>query len=308
MITGAEKSAKTSFLNFCLSACIATANGFEGGHLIQVKPNPQAKAIIAIDTEQSYYDAYRNLEKGILKRVGREHPPVHFYLYSFRGLPIAECQLKLQQILKHAAEVHGGIFLCTIDGGGDFLSDTNDLKESTGRVAWFSQLALEYDTNIIQVVHLNPNSDKERGHYGSELRRKCESALLVKRDGDVSAVSPRLLRNGGVNDFAPMFYKYDKDKGYHVFAEGEVARSKDARLEELTELAEFVFKERINTSDAVALIIVAKKCSERKAYNLVTEIYNAGLTERTIEGRFFYYTLKSFIIPNAPDSDEETPF
>ena len=149
---------------------------------------------------------------------------------------------------------------------------------------------MKYKTGIIQVVHLNPGSDKERGHYGSELRRKCESVLSIKKEGDLSIIEGRLLRSGGIADFQPMPFKYDKEKIYHIFLDGHNTGNKEVKLKEL---AEFVFTKEHFASDAVKIIIDSELCSDRTAKARIAEMVSAGIiTREKVDGNRVLYSLK----------------
>ncbi|MFZ4414702.1 MAG: hypothetical protein ACOYOV_16580 [Bacteroidales bacterium] len=82
-----------------------------------------------------------------------------------------------------------------IDGFADLLRDTNSLEESTERVADLMRISSEYQCHICSVVHTNPNSEKMRGHTGSELQRKAECVLLVTKSDEITTVSPQFCRN-----------------------------------------------------------------------------------------------------------------
>ena len=103
-----------------------------------------------------------------------------------------------------------------IDGIADFIKDVNDAEQSTAIVKYFEELAIKYSTPIIVIVHTNPGTDKERGHLGSQCQRKCESLLMIKTEGNISFIEPKLLRMAGKANIPAIQFMYDKAKGYHV--------------------------------------------------------------------------------------------
>jgi hypothetical protein len=64
----------------------------------------------------------------------------------------------------------------------DFVLDVNSSKDCPEFVTRLHRLAIEYDTLIVCILHLNPGSDsKSRGHLGSQLERKSETVLRIER-------------------------------------------------------------------------------------------------------------------------------
>ena len=93
--------------------------------------------------------------------------------------------------------------LVIIDGSADLLQNTNELDPSVDMVQKLMRLSSEKSCHICSVVHTNPNSEKTRGHFGSELIRKSETVMLITREGDVTTVKPQFTRN---MEFAPFSF------------------------------------------------------------------------------------------------------
>lgn len=77
--------------------------------------------------------------------------------------------------------------LVILDGAADFVRDVNNTEETTDFVALLVALANTHSFGVITSIHPNPgqNQDsKPRGWLGSELLRKSESILLLKRAPD----------------------------------------------------------------------------------------------------------------------------
>jgi hypothetical protein len=300
MLSGPSKGGKTAITSVISAGAIATANGYDGCEFIEVQHNENLHAILHIDTEQSIYHHYRNHKNSILKRARIEREPEHFYSYNIRSLNLSEYREKLQGLFNALKEKHGGIHLVIIDGVADFITSPNDEAEANGIVDFFGHLATNFDTTIILVLHLNPGTDKERGHLGSQLQRKCESVLTISKDkgSDVSVLEAKILRSGGNSDFSPIRYQFDKSKGYHTFLEGTAPIQ--AKSTNLDELAKFVFTESCNAGTAVKLIMQYEVVAERKAKTILNDLYNSGLVDKTRHGESVVYSLK--------DDPDATPF
>ena len=289
-LSGQSKGGKSAISSVLLSDCIKTSNGFDGCENLTVANNTESKAVIHIDTEQSVYHHYRNFKHGVLARARIEKEPEYFYSYNIRQLNLPEYKPFVEQIFEAAFSKHDGIHLSIIDGVADFINSVNDEEEANAIVSFFEQLAIKYDTAIILILHLNPGSDKERGHLGSQLQRKSESVLTIKKEGDISVLEAKLLRSGANGDFPPISYQFDKAKGYHTFFDTVTIPDKATNLKQL---AQFIFTEPKCFGDAVNLIMEYKGISKRKASDLLSKIDKAGLTEKTKDGRSVFYQLRA---------------
>jgi len=182
--------------------------------------------------------------------------------------------------------------LSVIDGIADFIGSVNDEEEANNIVSFFEHLAIKYNTAIILILHLNPGSDKERGHLGSQLQRKSESVLTIKKEGDISILEAKLLRSGATGDFTPIRYQFNQEKGYHVFMEAGNGCD-NQKLSKLRDLARFVFTEKRKYADAVKIIQEYEVCGVRTAKDRITKLNDAGILERTEIDSAVYYSLKT---------------
>lgn len=77
--------------------------------------------------------------------------------------------------------------LVLLDGAADFVRDVNNTEETTDFAALLIALANQFNFGAIVSIHPNPGlgqDSKPRGVLGSELLRKSESVLLLKRAPD----------------------------------------------------------------------------------------------------------------------------
>lgn len=196
VITGQPKSRKT-FLVSAICAAFLSPEGYLGLH-------PKVSgSILLIDTEQS-----RPYVIAVLRRIYRilnwefddsHHDKLH--VLTLRELSPGERIDKLNVAIQTFNPK-----LVVIDGFADLLQDTNSLEESTKRVSDLMRLSTIYQCHICSVVHTNPNSEKMRGHTGSELQRKGESVFLVTKSEEITTVSPQFCRNP---EFAKFSFRID---------------------------------------------------------------------------------------------------
>ena len=249
-ISGASKSGKSAFTSILLAGAISTDGLIDGLEFVNVQANATKKAVIHIDTEQAKHKHKNNL-RSVIKRANMAKCPDYFSSYNIRQLEVAQYTEITTQICERAMRKFGGIHLMVIDGIADFIKDVNDAEQSTAIVKYFEELAIKYNTPIIVIVHTNPGTDKERGHLGSQCQRKCESLLMVKTEGNISFIEPKLLRMAGKGNIPAIQFMYDKAKGYHVGCgiKTEMVVDKNAiRLDAIRAICKTVFSGQVALS------------------------------------------------------------
>ena len=233
-ISGASKSGKSAFTSILIAGAISTDGVIDGLELVNVLPNLHKKAVIHIDTEQARHKHQNNL-LSVLRRANMDDCD-YLLSYNIRALELAQYAEVTTNICEGALAKFNGIHLMVIDGIADFISDVNDAEQSTAIVKYFEELAIKYQTPIIVIVHTNPGSDKERGHLGSQCQRKCESLLMVKTEGNISFIEPKLLRMAGKANIPNIQFMYDKDRGYHIGCGVRSVNDNDKILQRINKL------------------------------------------------------------------------
>jgi hypothetical protein len=192
VITGQPKSRKT-FLVSALCAAYLSETGYLG-----FTPGIKGK-ILLVDTEQS-----RPFVLNVIRRIYRilnwNFEDIHSEDIDVLSLRELSANERLVTLEKAIMEFKPKFVI--VDGFADLLLDTNSLEESTKKVFDLMRFSTVYNCHICTVVHTNPNSEKMRGHTGSELQRKSETVLLVTKSEEISTVSPQFCRNVEFNKFS----------------------------------------------------------------------------------------------------------
>lgn len=181
--------------------------------------NTKKHALIHFDTEQSKYDR-QQLIKTALARVGEAKKPAWLKSYLLTGKSAEDCRVLVERAIRAAKKKFGGIFGVIIDGTGDLVNNPNDEQECFPLVTRLHGLAIEFDTAIINILHLNPGATgvdaKGRGHLGSQLERKSESNLMLEKDNDVTVVYATKQRGRMIPKNKAPAFKWDDQRGMHV--------------------------------------------------------------------------------------------
>src|SRR5690554_5874550 len=193
-ITGMAKSRKT-FLITSIIVAFLSDTGFLG-----LNSDLPTKRVLLIDTEQSRVFVQRLIRRiyRLMKWNFEDDVKDRLRVLSLRELTPE----KRLEVVKSTIESYKPT-LVFIDGSADLINDTNNVEDSTMLVNELMRISTDEKCHICSVVHTNPNSEKTRGHFGSELQRKSETVMLVTREGDTTTVKPQFTRN---LEFAPFSF------------------------------------------------------------------------------------------------------
>lgn len=244
-ISGGPKTAKSSVMSAMIAASMTPDNS--GADCLGVRSsNPDGKAVIHLDTEQSIEDHDAMLRRAI-KRARIDTPPAWFQSFCVTGLAVNDLRLALRILLESAVKEFGGIHSVFLDGVADFVCDVNDPAECNAFVAELHATAIRYATSIVGVIHVNPGSEKTRDHLGSQLERKAETNLRLERDGEaIVCWSDKNRRAPIPKERGPRFVWSD-ELGMHVSTECAGVAKDEAKRSDLLLEADAVFSEARKT-------------------------------------------------------------
>ena len=188
------KTGKTAVIGAHVSAClVADGLGNAEADTLGVRSEPpKGKADVEIDTEQSPGDACKLVERA-LRRVGltAADRPAWLRAFSFAGWKAHDLVVGLPGLIESLATEHGGVHAVFIDGGADFAVNVNDPETAADLCAGWHDLTIQNRFHMVIVIHSNEGEkadDIARGWLGKQLRRKAESNLQLKRNGETITV------------------------------------------------------------------------------------------------------------------------
>lgn len=190
VIMGEEKSRKTFFKSMLLACAIGGgANNFNSeikGHGLE------GKWIIDIDTEQDLYDNYIAVKR-VADMIGSF--PLNYISINLRGKTPNEIKGFLKWLFLES-EYKDNLGIVSIDGYVDCINDFNSQTESKEFVTDLMHYSKTANCHITGVLHLNPGSDKGRGHFGTMLAQKSEMVVIAKCKDDYSEIICKRVRGG----------------------------------------------------------------------------------------------------------------
>lgn len=196
MIKGEEKARKSWLKSMILSCAIGGNSNLLTkeihGH------NLSDKYIIDIDTEQDEHDAWMTADR--VKRMVGAMPPNYIPIALREHTPNE--RLGYLEWLCMESDIRKELGVISIDGYVDMLKDFNSLTESMEFTQKLMTLSSKTKAHFTGVLHLNPNSDKARGHLGTILQQKCETVVIIKDMGSYSEVTCQRGRGKKFQPFA----------------------------------------------------------------------------------------------------------
>ena len=191
LITGQEKSRKT-FVKSLIEACAFGGKSNFYTDTLEIKGYLGDKYLISIDTEQSLYDAVMT-SKRVPHMVGTM--PDNYISLMWREKTTKE-RLQLLEWLYMESSYKENLGMVVLDGVVDCVQDFNSLtecKDFTEKLMKYTSLT---NSHLCGLLHLNPNSDKLRGHLGTILGQKAEMVMIVENKGEYSECRCKVVRGG----------------------------------------------------------------------------------------------------------------
>ena len=150
-------------------------------------------------------------------------------------------RMAIEAAVDRAAAKHGGVHSIWIDGVADVVQSPNDEAESFAFVRWLQNMAIARACPIIGVLHLNPGpTGKSRGHLGSELNRKAETVLRLKKADDLTIVTTEASRRAPIPIAIAPRFAWSDEAGRHTSVSSN--RTHDVEAAELRKLVAAIWR------------------------------------------------------------------
>lgn len=264
-------------------------------------------SILYFDTEQDKYDSQM-----VMRRVQYlcgwdfEVDNPQFHIYSMRDFDKFDEKKSIPQnrmfAIRTAIEYYKPTVVF-IDGVRDLIDDFNDLSESARLVQELMSITSQNNCCIWSVLHVNPNSDKMRGHLGTELGNKVTDVFSVHKNKDQATgevtfeVKQVAARHRDVDDW--LFKINDSGK----FAVPELVDATFARKQELMSIFSRAFKDQGNRamtfSEMYDLIHSVEKKRRETILNWINDGKKLGMIIESC-GKFIYSSANQSSQPEMP--------
>jgi hypothetical protein len=290
-LQGLAKTAKSSVIAGIIASVVSGGRGsvdtlgFKSG-------NPKGKKVLHFDTEQSRYD-HDSLVRLALKRGGAAGPPEPWLeSYCLTDLSCVQRLACIDAALDRAADDSPGILMVIIDGVADLCSDPNNAREAFELVDHLHTLAIVNECAIITVLHENPGSDigKMRGHLGSQLERKAETALRLAKDAASGIVTiwAERARHCMITKDQGTCIRWDDKAGMHVCCGTQGQIRAGLKHQQLLQEAQGAFGDAASLSytDLWKAIMEFVGLKADAAKKRVASYQSDGITEKCADGSY----------------------
>lgn len=157
----------------------------------------------------------------------------------------------------------------------DCVFNFNDTKDSMKLIDMMNQSINRYDVTFLCLIHENPgNTDKTRGHLGTEILNKASTVMQIGFEKDAQNHNTDLIkvaylkcRSSKKHD--PFFVQYsDTEKGLiladlNTMQAAMDSRNQKAGLDETIELIGRLLVEPMSRADLIAKLCLEMDCKER---------------------------------------------
>ena len=294
-IEGLMKSGKSGVLSAIIGAAIAPAG--HDGDFFGFEVPAKDGYILHFDCEQSPKDHHRLIDNAVRKRAGLDEIPPALRSFSFLQAPVQDrwpaCVLAARSLPTDAP-----LRLVIFDGGADFLTTLNDEESSREMVALMHTFAVEHSCLVLIVIHENPNAEggKTRGHFGSELWRKAQSALgVTKGEDNISSIFGKYLRSGDWPKSEAQHFRFCTEAGMHISADDPSEERRASKAEakqekkrgEMVSLANKIITAPVMTYTALeAAVMKIEKVSDRTAQTRIKALVDSGIISKRGDGHY----------------------
>lgn len=282
VVKAPQKNGKTFLLTLMMGAMLK-------GEYLGLKCEIENPKILFIDTEQHPRNTqlvYRRIchIAGIPSRQRHEQIRV----LHMRGCQVAQIQHAiLQEVVFFKPDV------VYIDGLVDCVVDPNDQAESKSYITELSGLALRHDCSIWTVLHVNPGTDKMRGHLGTIMAQKASDVLQClkekQQDGSVIfTVEQTDTRNKDINKFSFAIEDRRSDDGEYLALPVPTYINVKAKAE-LNEVMQKALTQPMRAADLVQRIIEEANVKKTKAYDMINEAAQCGIIAKDNAVTYCYH-------------------
>lgn len=140
----------------------------------------ESPRILWFDTEQDRYDTMlilRRIHQMWYKPYNEDQD--NFQIFNLRNIRYDKRKEAVISAIKYLKPT-----IVFVDGIRDLVQSVNEEQECYELINEFMAITAEYHCSIWSVLHVNPNSDKMRGHLGTELGNKTTDVFNVKKEKD----------------------------------------------------------------------------------------------------------------------------
>jgi hypothetical protein len=276
--------------------------------------------VVYVDSERNLSEQLPYALQSIQLMAGfeKEEHPYNFEYISLLQVPRKDRFSTLNEYLTYVRESTQRPLFIVLDVSTDCIEDFNRTDKSMELIDLMNVAINEFDVTFLCLIHENPNSDKARGHFGTEIMNKSSTVMQVRfekdaQQNDTNLIRVKYLKCRSTERFTPFYIKYCKDaKGLVLADANEIqnvsnARKSKAPIDDIIEFLELYLGDGEQTfrTDLLDKLCKDFDCSQRTIEDRLkeiiksqSEIFNKSgescmLSKGAVDKTVFYSLIKS---------------
>lgn len=159
--------------------------GFEAAH-----------TVVYVDTERNLSEQLPYALQSIQMSAGYDKAdhPHNFDFVSLLQVSRSERFAALNEYLQHIKNETETPLFIVLDVATDCIEDFNKVDKSMQLIDLMNVAVNEHNVIFLCLIHENPQSDKARGHFGTELMNKASTVMQVRFEKDASQNDTDIVR------------------------------------------------------------------------------------------------------------------
>ncbi|POY34697.1 hypothetical protein C3K47_18855 [Solitalea longa] len=249
-------------------------------------------AVCYVDTERNLSDQLPYALQQIQLKAGYqiEDHPINFDYISLLEFSREERFEMLDMYLEYIRQKYHTHVFIVLDVITDCVFNFNDSKDSMKLIDMMNRSINRYNVSFLCLIHENPgNTDKARGHLGTEITNKASTVLQVgfERDGEnrfTDLIKIAYLKCRSSRKHEPFYVQYsDEEKGL-ILASPETVftvlgeRQQKAELDELCDYLGRILIEPMSKQTLFDLLTEEFDCKPRTLENRIKQIMQIPIT------------------------------
>lgn len=167
-------------------------------HLLSYKRNnfEISHTVVYVDTERNLSEQLPFALQSIQIKAGyiREDNPANFDFISLLEINRKDRFSALNEYLEQLRKVKSTPLFIVLDVSTDCIEDFNRTSHSMQLIDLMNVAINEHNVVFLCLIHENPNSNKARGHFGTELMNKASTVMQVGFEMNSSNEPTDLIR------------------------------------------------------------------------------------------------------------------
>jgi len=283
VIQGSKGVHKSRFVETIASALLNKTNE----NIIGLEVSKQDFFVVYFDSERNLQDQLPFAVQKIKTRAGYQLDefPDNFYCTSFvnsnRNQRLKDFNSLIEELRSKAGNKH---LVIIIDILTDLIGSFNDVIGSLTLTDYLNDIINQFDCSIIGVIHQNPviNSEKARGHLGTEIVNKASSVIQIALDDDFICLKFLALR-GSKLPKEKIYLKYDESIGGLIFVDKEEIITHNTGNQEFFEKVYEILKDKpMNRKTLIETLKDVTEFSESTIKRKLQDIENRDFGGRKI--------------------------